>query len=73
MELDLFDFLLGGFGVGGTFFGEFGGAVADAGVGRIDVVLEDFLGVVAWSCYAVSAVSLSRHRDIFWQGYEHTA
>ena len=48
VELDLLDFLLGGFGL----FGEFGGACADAGVSVVDVVVEDFIGVVAWCCYA---------------------
>ena len=48
MELDLFDFLF--LFVGGALFGEVGGAGLDAGVGGIDVVEEDFLGVVVGGC-----------------------
>ena len=48
MELDLFDFLV--LFVGGALFGEFGGAGLDAGVGGVDVVEEDFLGVVVGRC-----------------------
>ena len=47
VQLDLLDFGLGAFGVGGALFGQFGGAGTDAGVGVVDVVEEDFLGVVA--------------------------
>lgn len=47
VQLDLLDFGLGAFGVGGALLGQFGGAGADAGVGVVDVVEEDFLGVVA--------------------------
>lgn len=54
VQLDLLDVLFGGFGVGGALFGEFGGARADAGVGAVDVVVEDFLGVVVGGCYAKS-------------------
>ena len=52
VELDLLDFLLGAFRVCGALFREFGGAGTDAGVGVVDVVVEDFVGVVAWGCYA---------------------
>ena len=48
MELDLLDFLV--LFVGGALFGEFGGAGLDAGVGGVDVVEEDFLGVVVGRC-----------------------
>lgn len=48
VQLDLLDVL----GLGGAFAGQFGGAGADAGVGGIDVVVEDLLGVVAGSGYS---------------------
>ena len=48
MELNLFDFLF--LFVSGALFGEFGGAGLDAGVGGVDVVEEDFLGVVIGGC-----------------------
>ena len=47
VQLDLLDFGLGAFGVGGALFDQFRGAGADAGVSVVDVVEEDFLGVVA--------------------------
>ncbi len=47
MQLDLLDFGLGAFGIGGTLFGQFRGAGADASVGVVDVVDEDFLGIMA--------------------------
>ena len=46
VELDLLD-VGGGFRVGGAFVLNFGATGGDAGVGRIDVVEEDFLCVVA--------------------------
>ena len=51
MELDLFDFLF--LFVSGALFGEFGGAGLDAGVGGVDVVEEDFLGVVIGGCDSI--------------------
>ena len=53
MELDLFDFLL--LFVGGALFGEFGGAGLNAGVGGIDVVEENFLGVVVGGCDTIAS------------------
>lgn len=47
VQLDLLDFGLGAFGIGGALLGEFGGAGPDTGVGVVDVVEEDLLGVVA--------------------------
>lgn len=47
VQLDLLDFGLGAFGVGGALFGQFGGAGSDTCVGTVDVVEEDLLGVVA--------------------------
>lgn len=52
VELDLFDFLV--LFVGGALFGEFGGASLDAGVGGVDVVEEDFLGVVVGGCDTIA-------------------
>ena len=46
VQLDLFDFGLRGFGIGGALFGQFGGSGANASVGVVDVVEENFLGVV---------------------------
>ena len=48
VKLDLLD-LLRVF-IGGTLLGDFGGSSADAGVGGIDVVKENFLGVMIWCC-----------------------
>lgn len=48
VQLDLLDVL----GLGGTLAGKFGGAGADAGVGGVDVVVEDFLGVVVGCGYS---------------------
>ena len=47
VQLDLLDFGLGAFRVGGALFGQLGGAGTDAGVGVVDVIDEDLLGVVA--------------------------
>ena len=57
VELDLLNFLLGAFGVRGALFGEFGGSGANAGVGVVDVVVEYFVGVVAWGRDAGGAIS----------------
>ena len=46
VKLDLLD-LLRVF-ISGTLLGDFGGSSADAGVGGIDVVEENFLGVMIW-------------------------
>ena len=55
VELDLLD--LCGFGVCGALGGEVGGAGSDAVVGVVDVVEEDFLGLVAWGGYSGRWVS----------------
>lgn len=47
VKLDLLDFGLGAFGVGGAFFSQFRSTGTDSSVGVVDVVEEDFLGVVA--------------------------
>ena len=47
VKLDLLDAAFVGFGVRGVLFQEFGCARLDAGVGGVDVVEEDFLGLVA--------------------------
>lgn len=47
MQLDLFDFGLGGFGIGGALFDQFRSAGSDTSVCVVDIVKEDFLGIVA--------------------------
>lgn len=47
MQLDLLDFGLCAFWISGALFDQFRSAVADTSVGVVDVVEEDFLGVVA--------------------------
>jgi len=46
VQLDLLDDLFWAFG--GAFFDKLGGTRADSVVGRVDVVVEGFLRVVAW-------------------------
>lgn len=50
VQLDLLDGLFWAFG--GAFFDKLGGTRADSVVGRVDVVVEGFLRVVAWGCDA---------------------
>ena len=51
MKLDLLD-VLSGFRVGSTVFLNLSAACQDAGIGGVDVVEEDFLGLVTWGCDA---------------------
>ena len=47
VQLDLLDFGLGAFGIGGTLFGQFRSTGTDSSIGIVDVIEEDFLSVMA--------------------------
>jgi hypothetical protein len=53
MELDLLN-ALGGGGVGGAVGEDLGGAGVDAVVGGVDVISEEFVGLVVFCCDAVA-------------------
>lgn len=60
--------LLGGGGLGFLLLGELGAARPDAGVGGVDVVVEDFLGLMAGSgdsgfCIRSKTVRRRRKRE----------
>lgn len=53
MKLDLLNALVGG-GVGGAVSEDLGGTGMDAVIGGVDVVSEEFVGLVVFCCDAVA-------------------